>query len=121
MKIKTTKKEVRSKANAIISVGYCDMCYLLNYERPFSYCTRAEGWACDNYEIEYEPMRYVVISTGYSPINDYYFKNSNKYEIIRRYEELARKTICCETRFNYEEKKQIVHNFLIDCLIELGR
>lgn len=118
MKIKTTKKEVRSKANIIISVGYCEMYCLLSYERAFSYCTRAEGWACDNYEIRYAPMRDVVISTGYAPINDYGFKNSDKYSIIRMYEEAARNAIHDST-MSYEEKEEIVHNLLINCINDL--
>ena len=65
MKIKVTKKSVRNNYSKIITVGYCDMQDLLRYHHAESYCTRIEGWACDNYDMG----NAVVISTGYSPID----------------------------------------------------
>ena len=62
-----------------MGVSYCAMQSLLNYHSPFAYSTRAEGWACDYYDIDG-----VCISTGYSPLNS---RNMNDdYKIINEYE-----------------------------------
>ena len=83
IKLKATKKEMR-KHWYILSVGYCGMQSLLNEQRPFAYSTRAEGWACDYYDIDG-----VLISTGYSPLSN---KNMTKdYSIIKEYENKALK------------------------------
>lgn len=66
MKLHTTRKQIREANMPIIAVGYCDMqtvFEVLGIE-PFAYSTRAEGWACDYYEIEGK----AIISTGYAPI-----------------------------------------------------
>ena len=82
VKLKATKKEMREGYYYILSVGFCDMQSLLNEQRPFAYSSRAEGWACDYYEVDD-----VLISTGYAPLND---KNMIKdYRIIEEYENKA--------------------------------
>ncbi len=82
IKLKATKKEMREGFYYILSVGYCDMQSLLNEQRPFAYSARAEGWACDYYEVDE-----VLISTGYAPLSN---KNMTKdYSIIREYENKA--------------------------------
>jgi len=68
MKLKATKKELKEGYNDIVTIGYCDAQYLLQFISPFSYCTRAEGWACDNYDIDG-----VLVSTGYAPIQGKHF------------------------------------------------
>ena len=83
MKCKVTKKEVRNNYYKILSVGYCDLQHLLKYKNPFGYSTRAEGWACDYYDIDG-----VCISTGYSPLNS---KNVvDDYKMQREYDGKAR-------------------------------
>ena len=62
MKLQTTKKQIRQHFNTILSIGYCQAQYLLYFKKPFAYSTRAEGWACDYYDVDG-----VCISTGYSP------------------------------------------------------
>lgn len=80
-KIKATKKEMRQNYR-ILSIGYCDAQYLLNYKSPVAYSTRAEGWACDYYDVDG-----VIISTGYDPLND---KNAKcNYKVLREYEKKA--------------------------------
>ena len=82
IKLKATKKEMREGYYHILSVGYCSMQSLLRERQPFAYSTRAEGWACDYYEIDG-----VLISTGYAPLND---KNMEKdYSTIKEYENKA--------------------------------
>ena len=63
MKYKVTKKEIKAYHNQILQVGYCDLQDLLRFSEPVAYSTRAEGWACDYYEIDE-----LIISTGYAPI-----------------------------------------------------
>ena len=82
IKLKATKKEMREHYWYILSVGYCSMQSLLREQRPFAYSTRAEGWACDYYEIDG-----VLISTGYAPLSN---KNMiEDYSIIKEYENKA--------------------------------
>lgn len=81
-KIKTTKKEMRQNYK-ILSVGYCDMQYILAYESPIAYSAGVYGWACDYYYVND-----VVISTGYSPISSKNMKED--YSLIEEYEQKAR-------------------------------
>ena len=79
MKVKVTKSAVRKGFCTVISVGYCEAQYLLNFEKPFGYSERAEGWACDYYNING-----VCISTGYSPTGI-----SVDYSVLSEYEKRA--------------------------------
>lgn len=82
-KIKTTKKEMRSNYR-ILGVGYCEMQSILAYSAPVAYSAGYLGWHCDYYDIDG-----VIISTGYSPLTSKNMKTD--YNIIREYEEKARK------------------------------
>jgi hypothetical protein len=97
MKFKTTKKAMKESYNTIIGIGYCNAQYLLQYENEIAYSTRAEGWACDYYEIEN-----VLISTGYAPIESKNVKCN--YDITSKYEDLARENVY--SNLSYEEKKE---------------
>ena len=93
MKLKASKKEIKENSYRILSVGYCDIQYLMRSKEPFSYCCGYLGWYCDNYEITTDKHR-LVISTGYSPISDQNISKNilkNKYNIIKKYEDKARK------------------------------
>ena len=104
MKFKASKKELREGYYRIIGVGYCNAQHLLQYQNPNSYCVRAEGWACDNYDVNG-----VLISTGYSYINS---KNTlHDYAMIREYDEKARE-IVNDYNMKWEEKKVQVDNLL---------
>jgi hypothetical protein len=82
VKLKATKKEMREGYYYILSVGYCDMQSLLRERQPFAYSSRAEGWACDYYEIDG-----VLISEGYAPLSNKNMKCD--YSLIREYENKA--------------------------------
>ena len=83
MKFKTSKKEIKNGYYTIISVGYCQLQNLLKGRNPVAYSTRAEGWACDYYDIDG-----VCICEGYSPISS---QNCNDlpYDRIKEYETKA--------------------------------
>ena len=81
-KIKATKTEMRHNYK-ILSIGYCDMQYLLNYQNPVAYSSGSYGWSCDYYDI-----KGIIISTGYSPISTKNMKDN--YKLIREYEDKAR-------------------------------
>jgi len=79
MKLLTTKKHITEQYHRIISVGYCELQFLLRYKNPFAYSTRKEGWACDYYVING-----ILISVGYSPAKE---KNTKKdYDLTRVYD-----------------------------------
>jgi hypothetical protein len=108
MKFKTTKKAMRENYNKIIGIGYCNAQYLLKYENEIAYSVRAEGWACDYYDING-----VLISTGYAPISD---KNAkHNYDMLKAYEDKAR-AIVCNYDLSYEEQKTqvtaLLHEFV---------
>lgn len=96
MKLRATKREIREGSYRILSVGYCDIQYLMRTKEPFSYCAGVYGWCCDNYEITTSKYR-LTISTGYSPIGSQNISKNvlkNKYDIIKKYEDKARKINC---------------------------
>ena len=64
LKIRTTKKEVKENYY-ILGVSYCGLQSLLSYKSPIAYSAGRDGWACDYYDING-----VIISTGYSYINN---------------------------------------------------
>jgi len=111
MKYKTTKKTLRDNYHYIIGVGYCDLQFLLKHRDANSYCTRVEGWACDNYDVDG-----TLISTGYAPLKD---KNLvSTWDTIRIYEKKAEK-ICCDRELSYEEQKAklevLLKEFIAEC------
>lgn len=80
MKLKTTYKAIREEyGQKILSVGYCDLQYLLCYETPFAYSAGVYGWNCDYYDVGG-----VCISTGYRPIGKHV-----PHELTRRFEKQA--------------------------------
>lgn len=94
-KYKTTRKAMKEGYNNILCVGYCNLQYLLQYKEPFAYSTRAEGWACDYYNVDG-----VIISTGYAPIG-----KTVSYDLSKKYDNMARK-IRDDYSLSYEERKE---------------
>jgi hypothetical protein len=113
MKFKTTKKAIKNGYHRIIGVGYCSMQYLLTHENARAYSTRAEGWACDYYDIDG-----ICISTGYAPMP---CKNTHvDYAILEKYEQFARQVAGSE--FDLETKistvRQLLREFILACTSE---
>ena len=108
MKSKTTKKSIKENYNRIISIGYCNLQSLLSYVQPFAYSTRAEGWACDYYNIQG-----VIISTGYAPIGE-----SVDYDIVSKYEKEGMK-LRCNYSLTWKERKEKAMELLNEFIEEL--
>lgn len=92
-KIRSTKKEVKEASYRVLAIGYCDAQYLLKGESPVCYCGGYYGWSCDNYDMQHLGYN-LTISTGYSPISDQNISKkviAKKYDIIKKYEEKAKK------------------------------
>jgi hypothetical protein len=106
MKFKTTKKAIKEGYDKIVSCGYCNAQNLLKYSTPIAYSTRAEGWACDYFEING-----VLISTGYAPLAP---KNTkSNYNIIHEYDQRAY-NIIKDTSLNYKEQESQINMLLKD-------
>ena len=43
-KIRLTKKSLNTDYWNILGTGYCNLQFLLKFQEPFAYSTRAEGW-----------------------------------------------------------------------------
>lgn len=84
MKFKTTKKAVMNNYGAVISIGYCQLQALLNYEKPIAYTANKYGWRADIYDIDG-----TAIVTGYAPFGNI----EASYELCEKYEKEARKII----------------------------
>ena len=74
MKARVTRKEVLNTNSRIISIGYCDMQFLLQHHDCNMYSAGIYGWSCNYYIINSDNTGlftpYTVISTGYRPLNN---------------------------------------------------
>jgi hypothetical protein len=102
MKFKATKKEMKANYHHIIRVPYCAAQNMLKFSEPIAYSTRAEGWACDYYDIDG-----VLISTGYAPLDS---KNAyTNYKTTRKYDDMAREVM------EREEVENILKAYVSEC------
>lgn len=104
MKFKTTQKTIKENYAAIISIGYCDAWYLLHFENPIAFTSGVYGWNADIYDINN-----VAIVTGYRPFGNIHVD----YDIIREYNNRA-KTIISDNGVEYEKKKELVNDLLLE-------
>lgn len=111
-KYRTTKKEMKESYDKIICASYCSIQNLLRFQEPFAYSTRAEGWACDYYDVDG-----ILISTGYAPL-DKKGRTKSTYDICRKYDEAAEKIIY-DYSLSYEEQKEKVNNLLMKYIEEV--
>lgn len=63
MKTKMSRRKIKTDYK-VYCIGNGNLQYMLNYVRPFAYSTRAEGWACDYYDVG----NGIVLCDGYAPI-----------------------------------------------------
>ena len=66
-KIKTTARDLRARAWAVIGVGYCDIQNIERYLEAKAYTCGACGWNSDVYQMP--GAHNILISTGYRPIH----------------------------------------------------
>ena len=109
-KINVKEREIKEGWANIICVGYCDLQYLLKYKEPDFYTCGVYGWKADIYKINYS----TVIVTGYQP-----FGNIRNYDLVRKYEEKARK-IALSGDYKNEVKKleRLLQKFIDEILSE---
>ena len=109
MKFRVTQREIKANFSKIISVPYCSLQNLLNYESPVAYASRREGWAADIYDMGSG----VAIVTGYAPFGNV----RPSYELRERYEKQAEKI-----RYDYslswteqrEQLRQLAKEFIAE-------
>lgn len=100
MKVQTTQRQVMSYYFGVISVGYCDLQYLLSYEDAHFFTAGVYGWNADVFEV---PNTSRSIVTGYRP-----FGNVEAYK-VREYDQKARHLIYEDEdfrRLSFTEKQQ---------------
>lgn len=109
-KINVKEREIKEGWANIIVVGYCDLQYLLKYKDADFYTCGTYGWKADIYKID----RSTVIVTGYSP-----FGNIRNYDLVKKYEEKARK-ISLSGDYKNEPKKleRLLQKFVDEILKE---
>ena len=113
MKFKASKKQIIDGYWLTISIGYCDLQNLLNYEEPIAYTCGNYGWNADIYQITPN----IAIVTGYRPFGNV----KANYDLNRKYEKEAGKIISnYDTGLTYDQKKEKVRK-LIDELVDLYR
>lgn len=85
MKAKITSKQIRAESVYLVSVGYCDLQWLLSRHEPLYYNCGVSGWNYDVYEVYG-----VTICTGYRGMPKGF---EPSYDVIKSYEEEAREYV----------------------------
>ena len=112
MKLKTTKSNIKNNFGSVLTVGYCEIEYLLNYCNPFAYSAGVYGWACDYYTPS-KKYNGVCIATGYN--TDRLGGKRVSYELVKEYEKKATDIVLGD---NTHINKRDALNILIDDFIE---
>ena len=112
MKLQTTKTNIKNNFGTVLTVGYCELQYLLNYSNAFAYSAGVCGWACDYYTPS-DKFRGVCLATGYN--TDRLGGKRVNYELLKEYEQKARELVC---DYNAQINKREALNALIDEFIE---
>ena len=111
MRLQTTRSNIRNNFHTILTVGYCEIQYLLNHCSAFAYSAGVYGWSCDYYT---PSTKYsgVCIATGYN--TDRLSGKRVSYELVKEYEQKA-----IEVMNDYSQtNKREALNALIDEFIE---
>ena len=115
MSIKVTRKELKENY-VIVNCAYCNSQYLRLPNTPILYNYGVYGWNWNAYIIKYNNGKNIfALVDGYrsQPTSDY--KNNKDYEIVRNYNELARKV--CEETDDYNIRYNTIQH-LIDKMME---
>ena len=115
MKARVSKKEVRNTNSRIISIGYCDMQFLLQHHDCYMYSAGIYGWSCDYYIINsnntggiFTP--YTVISTGYQPLSN--SRTAPDAELLRLFEKYGSLISDSATEASTEVKQSWLNRLL---------
>ena len=111
MKLQITKTNIRNNFGTILTAGYCELQYLLNYCSAFAYSAGSYGWNCDFYQPSFK-FSGVCIATGYNV--DRLNGNRVSYELVKEYEQKAREVVNDYSQINKREAL----NTLIDEFIK---
>ena len=111
MKLQTTKTNIKNNFCTVLTVGYCELQYLLNYCNAFAYSAGLYGWVCDYYK---PSTKYsgVCIATGYN--TDRLGGKRVSYELVKEYEQKARELVL---DYSQNDKREAL-SILIDEFIE---
>ena len=112
MKLQTTKSNIKNNFCTVLTVGYCELQYLLNHSNAFAYSAVVYGWVC-NYYTPSTKYSGVCIATGYN--TERLSGKRVNYALVQEYEQKAREIV-----YNYETQmnKREALNTLIDEFIE---
>lgn len=105
MKTKITKKRVYETHKHVVRVGYCGLQFLLKFNEPSFYTTRAEGWGADVYSVGD-----TAIVTGYATFGNI----SPSYDFIKAFDEKA--LAIQSERIPYEDMRARVASLLEEFL-----
>ena len=111
MKLQTTKANIKNNFHTVLTVGYCEIEYLLNHCQPFAYSAGSYGWNCDFYQPSFK-FSGVCIATGYN--TDRMGGKRVSYKLVKEYEQKAREVVNDYSQINKRE----VLDTLIDEFIE---
>jgi hypothetical protein len=109
MKAKVTKKEIIKRFKEVLIVHSYELRNLLYFTSPFAYSVRAEGWACDYYEIGN-----FCLSSGDSPLG----KKQNR-DLEKTFEGKAKK-INQSAFFKRETKEKKINALLLEFETQLA-
>lgn len=114
MKAQISKKEARNTNARIISIGYCDMQFLLRHHDCNIYSAGIYGWSCDYYIINSDNTGmftpYTVISTGYRPLSN--SRTTPDTELLRLFEKYASFVLSSETEASTAVKQSWLNRLL---------
>ena len=111
MKLQTTKSNIKRNFCTVLTAGYCEIEYLLNFCNPFAYSAGVYGWNCDFYQPS-SKFSGVCIATGYN--TERLGGKRINYELVKEYEQKARELVLDYSQNNKREAL----NTLIDEFIE---
>ena len=112
MKLQTTKTNIKNNFGTVLTVGYCEIEYLLSYCSPFAYSAGVYGWNCDFYA---PSTKYngVCLATGYN--TDRLGGKRVNYELVKEYEQKAHELL---NDYHSQINKREALNILIDEFIK---
>ena len=112
MKLQTTKSNIKRNFCTVLTAGYCEIEYLLNFCNPFAYSAGVYGWNCDFYQPS-SKFSGVCIATGYN--TERLGGKRVSYELVKEYEQKAQ---ALTLDHNSQINKREALNILIDEFIE---